>query len=194
MAQATEQEAQIANQEAQSPIFIVVPGIMGTELLVPGGNRTHRAWDTQKAALAKMGLYRGRRLNIQNSLNAGDLLSQGLYHIQVPGYGWLLRELTKVGDVYTFSYDWRYRVMYHTAPLARGILNLHNENPRRIILIGHSMGGLICKKAVEKYVGVEEAITKFIALAVPFDGSAVAVDRFLMDLDRRSTDAQLQKY
>lgn len=176
--------AQIQEQRVSRPIFIVVPGIMGTELIVRKGpviwmNRW--AWNIDKAARAKMGQYRGEKLNIVNTLIVGDLLSQGLDYIQVPGYGWLLPRLGEVSggaDVYTFSYDWRYCVSHHAEPLAKGILKIHEEdNTRRIILIGHSMGGLICKKAIEEYDGVEAAITKFLALAVPFRGSTEAVER-----------------
>lgn len=168
-------DTKITQDDAERPIFIVVPGIMGTELLA---REKHYAWNIEKAAGAKYGWYRAAELSIEKPLTVGELLDQGLDYIEVPGYGWFLEHLSGHGDVYYFAYDWRHRVQYHVAPCAKGILALRESNPgRRLILIGHSMGGLICRKALAMYDGVEGAISNFVPLGVPVGGSTMAVER-----------------
>ncbi|KAL6894713.1 Alpha/Beta hydrolase protein [Trichoderma evansii] len=161
-------------EKPQPPIFIVVPGIMGTELLVEEG---HFAWNILIAGAVTGHAYTGEHLTNPNLL-IGDLLGRGLDNIHVPGYGWFLDQLARYGHVCTLNYDWRYRVKYHAKPLAKGILKLHENNSNRpIILIGHSMGGLICLRAIYQYEGVKEAITTFVPLAVPVGGSTMAPER-----------------
>ncbi|KAL7924365.1 Alpha/Beta hydrolase protein [Trichoderma austrokoningii] len=168
-------DTKITQNDAERPIFIVVPGIMGTELLV---REKHYAWNIEKAAGAKYGWYKAAELSIDKRLTVGELLDQGLDYIEVPGYGWFLEHLYGHGDVYYYAYDWRHRVQYHVAPCAKGILALRESNPgRRFILIGHSMGGLICRRALAMYDGVEGAISNFVPLGVPVGGSTMAVER-----------------
>ncbi|KAL6904211.1 Alpha/Beta hydrolase protein [Trichoderma evansii] len=174
-AQIERHDTKVTQDDAERPIFIVVPGIMGTELLV---RDKHYAWNIEKAAGAKYGWYKAKELSIENKLTVGELLDQGLDYIEVPGYGWFLEHLSIYGDVYYYAYDWRHRVQYHVAPCAKGILALRESNPgRRLILIGHSMGGLICRRALSMYDGVEGAITNFVPLGVPVGGSTMAVER-----------------
>lgn len=148
---------------------------MGTELLV---REKHYAWNIEKAAGAKYGWYKAAELSIEKKLTVGELLDQGLGYIGVPGYGWFLEHLSGHGDVYYYAYDWRHRVQYHVAPCAKGILALREGSPgRRLILIGHSMGGIICRRTLAMYDGVEGAIANFVPLGVPVGGSIMAVER-----------------
>lgn len=149
---------------AQRPIYSIVPGIMGSELLDTKG---HYAGNLPVAVCMNPGIDMGERLKITEHLTVGELLGQGLEDQHIPGYGWFIEELARHGDVYTFPHDWRHRVQYHAKHLARGILKVHEDgNGRPIILVGHSMGGLVCKEALNAYEGVKEAVTKFVALAI----------------------------
>ncbi|MCB9958286.1 MAG: hypothetical protein H6843_06665 [Rhodospirillaceae bacterium] len=78
-------------------------------------------------------------------------------------------------------YDWRRDLFDTVGVLANRLRQLHLDGATEIVLIGHSMGGLICRLLLEGGQFANEpwfaAIDKFIALAVPHLGAPLALAR-----------------
>ncbi|MBI9113019.1 triacylglycerol lipase [Maridesulfovibrio ferrireducens] len=104
------------------------------------------------------------------------LMTHGLYHNKT---AWFLMKprLRKAG--YSNLNTWSYNSFTTSYPelvlkLRRRILKLYAENNnQKIVLIGHSLGGLIIKGAVSD-PAVAESVAKVITLGTPFRGSLLA--------------------
>ncbi len=104
------------------------------------------------------------------------LMTHGLYHNRT---AWLMMKprLKKAG--YSNLHTWSYNSFTTSFPelvleLRRRILKLYvKNNNQKIVLIGHSLGGLIIKGAVSDPV-VAEKISRIITLGTPFRGSLLA--------------------
>lgn len=80
----------------------------------------------------------------------------------------ILTDQFKDYKVFLFNYDWRFNI-----DEAAGRLTEEIKKYDEVILIGHSLGGNVaCKSAVQlKKMGQLGKITKFIGIAVPFNGT-----------------------
>ena len=97
--------------------------------------------------------------------------------------------------VYMFTYDWRKDNRLAAARLGQFVervlhmAGVHERSktppaptPKKVTLIGHSMGGLVIKWYVTKILGKEKApgrIDKIITIATPWRGSLKAVEALL---------------
>ncbi len=90
---------------------------------------------------------------------------------------------------YAFTYDWRKDNRLSAILLAEfidrvlKIAGVHERSagrkpPRQVVLIGHSMGGLVIKWCVTQIVSSRK-IAKIITIATPFKGSLKAVEALL---------------
>ena len=104
------------------------------------------------------------------------LMTHGLYHNRT---AWFIMKpkLKKAG--YGNLHTWSYNSFTTSFPelvleLRRHIFKLYVENNnQKIVLIGHSLGGLIIKGAVSDPI-VAEKISRIITLGTPFRGSLLA--------------------
>lgn len=71
-------------------------------------------------------------------------------------------------DVFMYSYDWRRNIEKASEDLAQ-IIRKYDQ----VVLIGHSLGGIVsCKAAMKlKETGDLNKISKFISVAVPYNGA-----------------------
>lgn len=107
----------------------------------------------------------------------------------VKGYDRLLDRLRRLGyeesagNLVPFPYDWRLSNR-HTAALLRATAESALERWRaqhpdaQLILVGHSMGGLIARWYVEK-LGGAEVTRKVITLGTPYRGAARALEQLV---------------
>lgn len=108
-------------------------------------------------------------------------------------YEGLLEEIRDEMDqpyAYMFTYDWRKDNRLTAQALARFIdrvlrvYRTHEKKAgrsasRQVVLIGHSMGGLVIKWCAAKIPSSRQKIAKMITIATPFRGSLKAVEALL---------------
>jgi hypothetical protein len=164
----------------------VVPGIMGTELLLPGsaGAPGEKVWPPTPAE-TQLGYKRREKL-------ASPLAKPGKMILNVLCFDFYKPLLSCLGDLgftangatqrlVEFPYDWR-RDLFDTAGALAGALDaVHTAGASRISVIGHSMGGLICRLVLESDTWKSRpwfgSIDQFIAVATPHLGAPLALGR-----------------
>jgi pimeloyl-ACP methyl ester carboxylesterase len=85
--------------------------------------------------------------------------------------------------VVTFPYDWR-RDLFDTAmALADALDRVHAAGASQVLLVAHSMGGLICRLLLEADTWKDRpwfaSIDQFIAIGTPHLGAPLALGRIL---------------
>ncbi|SMC22838.1 Alpha/beta hydrolase family protein [Desulfacinum hydrothermale DSM 13146] len=106
-------------------------------------------------------------------------LVHGLYHNR--SAWWLLRRrLVRAGfrDVVTFEYSsWKRDFQGIAAQLIQSVQQVHTQAPQRpLVLVGHSLGGLLCRAAARRLSGLP--IGGIVTLGSPHQGSRLAVFAF----------------
>lgn len=162
---------------SSSAVFL--PGIMGTELQLPDGEVV---WPP-RASETVFGYKRIAKLQspllvatqVIRNVSCFDFYSPILSQFQQLGFG-------SAGDkrLIEHPYDWRKDLFDLTDELAD---RLDTVTTDEIILVAHSMGGLVARLLLETdsyrnrdFFG---RITKFIALATPHNGAPLALARVL---------------
>jgi pimeloyl-ACP methyl ester carboxylesterase len=133
-------------------------------------------------------------------LNKERILKAALRTWQQPG-SLLVKELARDADVYALAYSQtaRVEVLHEATGLAKHVSNLRKLGYRKIVLVGHSAGGLIARQLVEDYP--KAGVTKVIQVSAPNTGSALAALRtargvqlaFLTSMSRSARKAILLK-
>lgn len=175
--------------------IVIVPGILGSELILE---------DTDPSKAMKSRLIWGEDLNViwhslavQPNLLTSDKVRAGklLRYLsgfpfplnwknnwkRVPVYGPLFEHLSKKYnvregiDLLEFGYDWRSCNVKSGEALGEFLLR-RTEPEDRLVLIAHSMGGLVCRALLANpaYSSVEARISKVIQLGTPVLGSPKA--------------------
>lgn len=153
------------------PEIIWLHGIMGGHLARPGFLR-NRIWlDLKELPLGA----------ISSSLAlAPDCSSQqdGRRFLEPDGmlqmfYGHAERQWRKNRFVvHPFSYDWRLPVASLADRLHLFIQQLRQQNPaRRLMLVAHSMGGLVCSLYAQRHGEWRDAIVRAVFMGSPLGGS-----------------------
>jgi pimeloyl-ACP methyl ester carboxylesterase len=174
---------------------VVVPGIMGSELIDQSGRVR---WGLKPSVLARAWLTRELGiLHVTDDDMAGGGRLRPTRLLRVPGYmpflgglepytGLLRRAVETAADsraVAEFPYDWRLSIE-HNAPLLVRCCEEHLESWRavveaerkgdpadvRLVVVAHSMGGLITWYAIQK-LGLSAGVRQLITLGTPFYGA-----------------------
>jgi hypothetical protein len=196
---------------------VVVPGIMGSELIdvatgrVLWGLKDPRwyisAW-TSGASLMALRLSEDERAGRYGRVRPGQLLEFPAFAPMLGGfapYTQLTRTLRAVAchpdAVSAFPYDWRLPVAYNGDQLAEFAArhlaawrthpqqeaarrqDPNGDEPARLVLIAHSMGGLVTGHACLDQ-GLAEQVRAVVTLGTPFFGAPKAV--LLMSAGRRT--------
>lgn len=172
---------------------IVVPGLMGSALYDTVEERTIwglepgwyvRAWSPIGTALKPLAVTGTEREGRAHRVEPRSLRFPAF----APGLGGLapyqrllqcLRTAVKHPEaVREFPYDWRLSVAYNAGLLAEKIdrhltwWRAESGNPgARVVLVGHSMGGLICQH-LHTIPGAADSVRNVVTLATPFGGAA----------------------
>ncbi len=168
-------------------VVVVVPGIMGTRLALPGRNGVADEEVWPPTVLETQLGYR-RREKLADARVVPTTVIENIWCFDF--YGPLFTLLGDIGysessnqRLVKFPYDWR-RDLFATAERLASVLDgVHRDGARTITLVGHSMGGLICRLLLEgpSYRGRPwfGAIRTFIAIATPHVGAPLALARAL---------------
>ena len=167
--------------------IVFIPGIMGSQLKLKQADGSFRhvwpptPWETWN------GYRRITELADPKVEVDGIILTVagGCYKVYQP----LIDDLKHCIDqnpgqrrLVQFAYDWR-QDLFDTARLLTDELIAIAETSTKITLIGHSMGGLICRLVLEnpthKNLPWHRKIGQFLALAVPHRGAPLALARAL---------------
>ncbi|MCC6954535.1 MAG: alpha/beta fold hydrolase [Deltaproteobacteria bacterium] len=177
-----------ASVEQLPTVVIFVPGYKGSVLVEEHG---HIAWVTVWDAL-----FNGRTLRLPNPdaglrgtpLRASSVLHNvtalfGAYSVDI--YGSLLSQLTEAispnVEVSSLPYDWRQSNIVTVGLLAERVAQKRRAGAKRIVLVGHSMGGLVVSyylrygaqlpsAAIDNWEGAR-AVDAAVIAGVPFQGS-----------------------
>jgi hypothetical protein len=178
---------------------VVVPGIMGSELVDETGEV---CWGLKPSLLAKAWLTKRLDvLRVTDADQAGGRRLRPTRLLRVPGYmpvlggmepyTYLLRRVAERAvdprAVTEFPYDWRLSLSFNAAELVRQceqhlaawrqvVADQRYADPAevRLVVVAHSMGGLITRYAIEE-LGMSELLRQVITLGTPFYGAVKAV-------------------
>lgn len=191
-------------------VIVLLPGITGSVLSKDG----HDVWALSAGAVARGVVSLGRSIaslelvhgddpeadDLGDGITATRVLGDthlipGLWKID--GYGKvsaaIRRELDVVPGVnfFEFPYDWRRDNRVHARRLARcsrewlsAWRERSGNDDAELVLIGHSMGGLVCRQFLELHEGWRDT-RLLITLGTPYRGSVNALDFLANGLTRR---------
>lgn len=176
-------------------VAILIPGIMGTRLILPAehnGGRAEEVWPPSPGEVA-FGYNRLDKLQSPH-LKPGPIIDRvacfGFYNDIQDQLKTLQKNLGDKGPHHVeFPYDWR-RDNFETAGLlAKVIAGQHAAGATEISLIGHSMGGLVARLMLESgdFSGEPwfDSIKQMITLGTPHLGAPLALAR-IFGLDSTS--------
>jgi hypothetical protein len=182
-----------------SDLVVVVPGIMGSELVDAGTGETLwglrdprwyvKAW-AGGSALRTLALTDDEQAGRYGRVRATGLLRFPAFAPVLRGfepYGRLLDGIRRVtpdpAAVLEFAYDWRLPVHHNAAQLAqfvdarlrewRARPGLAAPDEARAVIVAHSMGGLLARH-LTAIPGAEQLLRRVITLGTPFYGAAKA--------------------
>lgn len=154
--------------------IIFLPGVAGSWLYAVRGSSTDQTWpvggtDTKYMFLEKDGI---KPADSSVTIKATDILKSGG---KLNFYGGMVDYLTSKGyeldkDLFLFPYDWRLDNAKHVSDLDKLVDSITiKTGAKKVILIAHSMGGLISKA----YVNNEgkNKVDTLITIGTPFFGA-----------------------
>ncbi len=183
-------------------LIVIVPGIGGSVLHDTNGKV---AWGPGTRGMGGAAIYRPERLDLSQNLEATDLLPTDsvMAFKKVPGYDGLTTSLMRTlglrkQDVVTarrgqrlgadaslvlFPYDFRQSFEVSAQALHDEIAwRIHESNhPRRVVVVGHSMGGLVAMWwwAV---LGGHSVCERLLTVGTPHRGAPKAMDWLVNDI------------
>lgn len=154
----------------EKPAIIFLPGFMTSE--ISEGSR--RLWPPENAASAPADFRRmviaGGPAEPRDGLTANRIM---------PDYDGFVTALGAQGSVHPFPYDWRQSVFASAARLDRFIADEPAlRDARRIVLVAHSMGGLVATAFAQNPAGAfrhSARVAKLITMGTPYLGSVQTV-------------------
>jgi pimeloyl-ACP methyl ester carboxylesterase len=181
-------------------VIVLLPGITGSVLQKDGKDVWALSGGAAVSALTSLGSSI-KNLKIQGDDPDADDLGDGVTasrvipdtHLipglwKIDGYGKVAKTIRDEFDVqpgvnfFEFAYDWRRDNRVHARRLAResrAWLNTWRDRSgndgARLVLIGHSMGGLICRHFLEVLEGWKDT-RLLITFGTPYRGSLNALD------------------
>jgi hypothetical protein len=181
--------------------LIFVPGVMGSRLDFPP---TTLHWDPDNVGLMKAWAYMSAdtmRLKISAidqgatvattlaegipALDSGSESGRGWEGVAWAFYGGFLQTLNRrswggaICPVYAVGYDWRQSNFVSGRRLGQEVNRiLKKEQVEQVIIITHSMGGLVTRAAVHSVEGFSARVLGIVHVVQPASGGAVLYRRF----------------
>ncbi len=165
---------------------IVIPGIMGTEILLSNGARVETIWPPTPLE-TQLGYNRIAELASPDAVPGRIIGNVLCFDFYKPLFKQLAALGFKEGDaakrLVLFPYDWR-RDLFTTADRLSAMLGaVRAAGATRISLVAHSMGGLIARLLLEdprfRAQPWFAAIDQLIAVATPHLGAPLALGRVM---------------
>ncbi len=155
------QQATAVRPEKHAPLVYLLPGLLGSKLGACTARATELLW------LDPLPLIAGKL----QQLSIGRRRSIRSIGVILPGYLKLKLSLQTAGfRVKLYPYDWRRSVTELGRSLAEDLLH---EPSGEIMLVAHSMGGLVARTAL-KQIGSSK-VTRLVQLGTPNQGSFALV-------------------
>lgn len=167
-------------------VVVLVPGIMGTELYVPGLKGEEKIWPP-KPSETQFGYKRCKELQRPDVRTGGIIRNVLCFDFYGPLYS-MLADLGFDKDggpkrLMDFPYDWRIDLFDIAESLSVALNEAVQAGASKISLVAHSMGGLICRLLLEqtRYHAQPwfEHVDQLIAIATPHLGAPLALGRVL---------------
>ena len=171
--------------------IVFVPGVMGSRLQLTGLN-----WDPNSTYAMAWSWRRATQTQKQTALasrqqeDPGSVVMKlrddhGFDSVAEDFYGDFLKALAKrkfasaTTPVYAVGYDWR-RPIQESANLlrARVIEIMLAEDAKRVIVISHSMGGLVSRTMFKQYPDLQSKVAGAVHVVQPAVGAVVLYRRF----------------
>ncbi|MFE6926339.1 esterase/lipase family protein [Nocardia sp. NPDC057663] len=191
-------------------VVVVVPGVMGTELIDSATGK--KLWGLDPHLIARMWTAPTERLAPlavdpdRTTVKPGRLLRVPTFAPFLRGidpYTKLVKALEGIvrhpAAVSQFGYDWRLPVRYNAGLLAEHIdahaswwRRVSDRSDARVHLVAHSMGGLLCHE-LSTDSGATDSIGTIITLGTPFAGAAKAAVMLATGKGARLPARQLQQ-
>jgi len=161
---------------------IFLPGVVGSQLYKnpPHWRSSEQLWPVSEFGNRPLlGLKSDSRSALGANIFVGDILRAGSakFSSLADFYGSLIEFLKAKGykedtDLFTFPYDWRQDNKTHFEALEQKIrLAKQKSGKEKVILIGHSMGGLIMRAYVLSRADRAASVDTLITLATPYWGA-----------------------
>jgi len=188
----SEMMIQMSPKPSLTRLVVIIPGIGGTILREPNGLR-RRVWGHQRATLVAAGLD-SDRLSLGNH---PELEPDGLVRDVQPVPGWTVvagyHHIGKAifnafgdvvldggsvpGNVMEFGYDFRKSVVHAATELDKAIGERLRSFPSgtRVVLVGHSLGGLVARYWIGR-CGGSKICDGLITLGTPHRGAPKALN------------------
>lgn len=167
-------------------LAVFVPGIFGSKLELPSTKPPEEVWPPTWQEVKLSGYQRIEKLMRDDLVPSGLIMS--ICHVQF--YAPFIQFLKASGFTATGTekrllevpYDWR-RDIFDCAEYLAAQIDKNSAGVDKIYLLGHSMGGLVCRVLLEsgKYEKRPwfNKIRTYYALAVPHVGAPLALGRVL---------------
>ena len=145
-------------------VCIFVPGVKGTELYEGENKRWFPS--TQKDLESLKSIKALKPTNVLNEVNAFFLFKESLY-------SGIIEEFGSDPDFVPYPYDWRNSILDEADNLVRFVISVADEKNTDIILVAHSMGGMLSKLAILKIqeLGRVDVIKKLVTVGTPWKGA-----------------------
>lgn len=163
--------------------LVFIPGIMGTEMVAAGGERV---WPP-KPQETVFG-YKGAAKLLQPDTRPGEVI-RNVSCVDV--YGSVIDRMRALGfregdpnrRLRLFPYDWRLDLQSTADALAATLDEVGQEGATEILIVAHSMGGLVARLVLESGAYADRPwfgrVVLFAALATPHRGAPLALARIL---------------
>ena len=165
------------NSSTQRLPVIIIPGVAGSGLQIGmRGCRTYPCplwpFPDNASILQRLGLQSN---GITPSISGRNVTVSGaLRNWPVNFYGTLIQNLTQMGyvqnrNLFVFAYDWRLDLASQL-PLLDSVVNnaLTQNNASKVILIAHSMGGLVAEGYVLSSNTRAQKVDSIISMSTPY--------------------------
>lgn len=164
----------ISTQASSNDLIVLIPGTMGTELQYG----STKVWDPGTNVLNHSKYFNwlsfGESGSANYSLSVLNDDNYGARDTYQTIYNRLYNTFSSSATVKFFGYDWR----YSCTNAANALANLVNGYSGKIILVAHSMGGLVASQYLNNATSSQRSRTTLITLGTPFTGSPKAVNVF----------------
>ncbi len=147
---------------AKSKAIVVIPGIGGTSLKESGGDHLWFSFDEEKLQRLECDENGSSVHTIVSDNNSVQIVELSCVRLK----NFLSWEFSSEYDVKLFKYDWRLGCADAASKLQQFLTN-YNE----VIIVAHSMGGLVASKFLALSSTNRAKVSKVITIGTPFTGA-----------------------
>lgn len=155
------------NAAQKTKAIVIIPGIMGSKLYNSGTKIWPSAFKLDQLKCNENGISIYPNITVDNTDTDGAGATCRLL------YQSLSAEFGGHYDVFLFSYDWR-----KSCAAAAQKLQTRLSNYTNVVIVAHSMGGLVASKYLALSSSNQNKVSKLITLGTPYNGSVKALNVF----------------